>query len=230
MIARPKYKWLLFDLDNTLIDFHQPSELSFRELCQEAGLQYSPQLYKSYQLINKRTWDRYEDGDITSSELKILRFQLFLVEHGSSLDPNRAHTLYTNGLIAHSKVAPEVQSLLTELSQSHQLAIITNGLLEAQRPRLKKTGIANLFKHIVVSDEIEYAKPQPQFFDYTLDNIALEDRSQALIIGDSLTSDIKGGNLSNIDTVWYNPQQLPLHSGLVPTYQISQLHQLKQHL
>jgi len=218
-----KYKWLLFDLDNTLIDFHKPSLASFADLCAAAGISYTDRTYRQYQLVNKDVWDRYESGRITSTELKTLRFELFFKQQGSTFDPVVAHHEYTAGLVKYSKADDKVRLLLSQLQERHHLAIITNGLKEAQRPRLLHTGISDYFQHIIVSDEIGYAKPQAAFFDHVMDVIQHHDRSDLLIIGDSLTSDIKGGNDSKIDTVWYNPLGLPLHSSIKPAYTIAKL-------
>lgn len=226
MISLQKYKWLLFDLDNTLVEFHTPSIRSFEDLCAEVQIDFSEQLYKKYKIENNKVWSQYERGTISSIELRAMRFANFFEKIGLRFDPMEAHHLYIQGLIKYSEPLPVVPELLCKLSEAHQLAIITNGLQEAQRPRLSKTGLDQYFAKIIVSDEIGLAKPQTEYFDYTMDHIGHHIKEELLIIGDTLTSDILGGENSGIDTVWYNPRNEDSHSSIKPTYVIEHLTEL----
>jgi len=221
-----KYKWLLFDLDNTLMDFHEPSVLSFFDLCQNIGLMPNKATYKTYKIENNKVWAQYEDGTITSQELRTLRFEYFFKVAKVEYDPWAAHEQYVAGLIKYSKPTDETLAVLTSLQQSHKLAIITNGLKEAQRPRLKNTGLDKFFTEVIVSDEIGVAKPQVEYFDYVINEIGHSQKDELLIIGDSLMSDILGGMNSCIDTVWYNPAGLATHSKVSPIYTIADLQEL----
>lgn len=220
------YTWLLFDFDNTLVDFHSASVSSFANLAEEIGLTYTDALYHSYKLHNNKVWNMYEQGQIDSLTLRALRFEYFFAEHTIDFDPAIAHEHYIAGLVRYTQPDETVSSILAYLSTSHKLAIITNGLKEAQRPRLANSQLAQYFDHIVVSDEIGLAKPDAAYFHYTLEQIGEVCKADCLIIGDTLKSDILGGINSGIDTVWYNPQHLPTHSGVEPTYTISNLSQL----
>ena len=226
MIPLHKYKWLLFDLDNTLIDFHEPSLRSFYDLCRTIGLQPNKATYKVYQLENDKVWKMYEAGKITSIELRSLRFEYFFNKMELDLEPMYAHEQYIAGLIKYSEPSPSVLRVLDTLSQTHRLAIITNGLKEAQRPRLLNSGLSQYFDYAIISDEIGVAKPQVAYFDHVIKTIDHHDKSELLVIGDSLGSDILGANDSNIDCVWLNPKNLKTHSRIVPTYEVRDLEEM----
>lgn len=226
MINLSKYKWLLFDLDNTLLDFAHSSHYSFFDLCRHIGIEESEENYNTYDKVNKKTWKQYERGEITSQQLKLLRFEYFYAKIGINRNPQEAHELYISGLIKHSKVDLKVRNLLDRLTSTHKLGIITNGFEETQRARLNHTDLDIFFEAIIVSDEIGFAKPQKEYFDYVVENIEHNDRSELLIIGDSLMSDILGGMNSGIDTVWFNENGGELHSKVKPTYIIQDLQEL----
>jgi len=221
-----KYKWLLFDFDNTLVDFNKASELSFKEMIERLGLSYSKDLYKSYKIENNKVWSQYEKGKIDSIRLRSLRFEYFFEKMSIDMDPMWGHKQYISGLVKHTEGEEKVLTILKNLKKNHKLSIITNGLKEAQRPRLANSGIDKLVDSIVISDEIGVAKPDTGFFDYTMNEIKHKKKSELLIIGDSLLSDILGGVQSGIDTVWYNPAGNELHSGVKPTYEIKDLNEL----
>jgi len=164
-----KYKWLLFDLDNTLMDFHEPSVNSFYDLCREIGILATPEQYKVYKIENNKVWSMYEEGKITSLELRSLRFEYFFDRIQSDFSPQLAHEHYITGLIKYSKPTQATMQILERLTKTHSLAIITNGLREAQRARLKNTGLDAFFKEIIVSDEIGLAKPQVGYFDHVIE-------------------------------------------------------------
>jgi len=221
-----KYKWLLFDFDNTLVDFHSASVQSFSDLAGEIGLEYTQELYHSYTLHNNKVWGMYEKGTIDSQTLRRLRFEYFFEEQQIAFDAAVAHEHYISGLIKYTVPDAEVTTVLDDLASRHSMAIITNGLREAQRPRLVNSQLRHYFEEVIVSDEIGLAKPDQAYFQHSLAQIGGVPPDQCLIIGDSLGSDILGGMNSGIDTVWYNPKRLHPHSKIEPTHTIHALQSL----
>ncbi len=230
-----RYNWILFDLDNTLIDFSKASVSAFNDLLthfrvDEGDAAY---LYQLFNKGNKQLWQQLEENKISLDLLRLERFKLFLNEitHPSANDPALQlewHAKYMEGIIKYTTVIADTIPLLESLlSRGIKLAAVTNGLKEAQRPRLIKTKLYHYFDAIVVSDEIGYAKPHLDFFHHTFQEIGQPQKSEVLIVGDSLASDIAGGNQFGIDTCWYNPKQNPItKEHAQPKYNISKLEEL----
>ncbi len=224
----PKYRHILFDADNTLFDFEYASKRSFFELLEHFDVKADETIYSIYQSINHKLWSSFESGAIDTDTLKVQRFRAFFDHLGLDKNPVKANKLYLDGLVEHSKLYPLSRPLLERLYRDYSLVIITNGLKEVQRRRILQCKLDVYFKHIVVSDEIGYSKPNPKYFDYTLQLLKNPPLDEILIVGDNLNSDIKGGYLYGIDTCWYNPNFKPNTSAIQPNYQIQSLAQLPE--
>lgn len=222
-----KYDWLLFDLDNTLMDFDEASIIAFQQTLLASNIPSQPHYYKLYKKVNHKVWQSYERKEITAIELRSRRFKLFLKEIGKTGDAKQMNATYLSQIVKHSKVLEGTRELLESLVKNYNLAIITNGLKEVQRPRLALTKIDHYFDAIIVSDEIGYAKPQKEYFDYVFNEIQMPPKVKVLVIGDSLNSDITGGNNYGIDTCWYNPSKQKNTVDIQPTFEINRLSQLK---
>ncbi len=223
-----KYQWLLFDFDNTLVDFTNSSHLSFADLVAAHGIEEDPEMYSRYQKVNFQVWKDFEEEKIDALQLRRLRFELFMQAEGIIGEPLDWNAQYLDGLVKHAVFIEGAKELLDHFHGKFKLGIITNGLKEVQRRRLAKLEMTDYFDVIVVSDEINVAKPQAGFFDHTLNEIGTERKDHLLIIGDSLHSDIIGGNNYGIDTCWFNPNQKTNDSSIRPTYEINTLHNLSQ--
>ncbi|MEM1120792.1 MAG: YjjG family noncanonical pyrimidine nucleotidase [Bacteroidota bacterium] len=222
-----KYEWLLFDLDNTLLDFDQAALRAFQQTLAIFNIRSQPHYYKLYKKINNKVWRDYENKAISSVALRPKRFELFLAETAQKADPNIMSATYLKLLVKHSTLLEDAKELLDFLQPNYKMAIITNGLKEVQRPRLALTKIDHYFEAIIVSDEIGVAKPQKAYFDHTFQQIQHPDKSSVLVIGDGLNSDIKGGYNFGLDTCWLNPKGQQNTLDLQPTYEIQKLAALK---
>ena len=152
--------------------------------------------------------------------------QLFLKELNLIGNPLEMSQTYLSFLVEHSTLWKGAKDLLKQLSPDDQMAGSTNGVKEVQRPRLALTQIDHYFKTIVVSDEIGVAKPQSGFFDYTFEQIQQPPKNRVLVIGDSLNSDMKGGQNYGVDTCWFNPLGKGNLTEVVPTYESRTLRDL----
>jgi len=195
-------KWLWFDLDNTLLDFSTASKKAFDSLLTELDVEQGADTYSVYSKINGSLWKRFEAEEITAVEIRVQRFSLLFDEIGlKGTDGLAANNIYMDKLIQYSEAYNGVNELLNRLKEKYKLSIITNGLKEAQRPRLHKTGIYDYFDSIVVSDEIGFSKPNAGIFEHTLHSIQNPPlKDQIMIIGDSPNSDIRGGLQFGIKT------------------------------
>ena len=222
-----RYDVLLFDLDDTLLDFAVAERAALKRAFEGVGYQYDEEKHLPlYQHHNRANWAAFEAGEIDLDTLKTQRFKDFCGAISPIFDPDlfrRFFVMYL-GESAHSIAgAPRV---VQALSKQYRLALITNGLKDVQRARLKRWELAVHFPVVVISDEIGAKKPDPEFFEHTLHSLGNPDRERCLIIGDSLTSDIQGGVNSGIETCWFNPRGKTAEGGAKPTYQVKELREL----
>jgi len=222
-----KYKWLLFDADNTLLDFSKAARKSFDCVLTAEGIEPTQEHWDSYDAINERLWGMLEKGTITKEKIRTERFRLFLEKWSFDVDYIKVSKEYLAQLIPQSTLFDGALELLNDLKAHFLLGIVTNGLKEVQRPRLRQVGIYDLFDVVVVSDEIGSFKPNAGFFDHTFEEMEHPPKESVIIIGDNLNSDILGGMNYGIDTCWFNFNKNTNKTAIVPTYEISELKQFK---
>ena len=211
-----KYKVILFDADETLFDFKKAEKEAFKNTMIEFNIEYDENYhFSTYKEINTAIWKELEDGLITQEKLKTERFRRFIHKLGLNFNGNGSFLL--DGAI----------ELIEDLSSKYILSIVTNGLTAVQEGRLKKSIIAKHFKDIVISENIGIAKPHPDIFEHAINNLGVFNKDEILMVGDSLSSDIKGGINYNIDTCWYNPNRLENKTDLKPTYEVYDYSELR---
>jgi 2-haloacid dehalogenase len=185
---------------------------------------YRSEILRLYQVFNRQVWGEFERGETTPQELRLKRFQLLFDEIHAPLDPQDFSLHYLENLARASDLLPGAAEVLQALSGRYHIALVTNGLSDVQRPRLERSVIRPLIEKIFISEEMGVAKPETGFFEAVFREIGQPPKSQVLIIGDSLSSDMQGGLNYGIDTCWYNPggkvTELPV------TYQVHSLKQL----
>lgn len=219
------YRFLLFDIDDTLLDFKAGEMKSLREMFAELQLPRDPRLEPTYLRINQSLWEAYERGDITREDIFRQRFVKTFKHLQINADGLLAERVYHAKLDQQAVVIPRVTETLAAL-QDYELYIVSNGIEPVQLDRLRKSGLAHYFRDVFVSDSVGVQKPTKAFFTYTAQHIPGFHHREALIIGDSLTSDIQGGINAHIDTVWYNPHFQPNRSAVRPTYQLNEISDL----
>ena len=222
-----KFTWLLFDADNTLLDFTKASKDAFELVCKDFLIEYTPITFQTYQTLNHGVWKEFEQQQITAVELRTKRMSLFLnAIDKANIDPDIFSDRYMELVVAASEMYEGVKELLANLKKDYTLSIVTNGLKEAQRPRLKKLELMSYLDSVVVSDEIGVAKPAIEFFEYAYQSIPNPPpKAQLLMIGDSLNSDIKGGNNFGIATCWLSRGKKLKGEG-IPDYTIRDVFEL----
>lgn len=220
------YKMIIFDADDTLFDFSKAEEYAFRKAMEESNLVFEVKHLVIYKEINIAIWREFENGLITQKELKVDRFRRFLNKINETKDAYTFAESFMNNLEQASFLFEGAEELVEKLFETHRLIMVTNGLTRVQRTRVRKSIIAKYFEEIIISEEIGYAKPNPMIFEIGLKDIALPNKSEIIIIGDSLTSDIPGGIKYGIDTAWYNPDNHINDKGIKPTYEIKKLDEI----
>ena len=215
------YKFLLFDLDHTLLDFDAAEDVALSHLLKEEGVE-DIQAYKDYYVpMNKTLWKDLELKKITKQELVNTRFSRLFAHFGIEKDGAYLAERYQFFLSKQGQIFPGVEDLLKKLiHQGYELYAATNGITYIQTGRLEQSGIAPFFKEIFISEQLHTQKPDAAFYEKIGTRISNFDKHHALMIGDSLSADIQGGNNAGIDTVWYNPDHLENNTQAQPTYEV----------
>ena len=215
------YKFLLFDLDHTLLDFDTAEDVALTQLLKEEGVE-DIQAYKDYYVpMNKLLWKDLELKMITKKELVNTRFAKLFAHFGIEKDGTYLAERYQFFLSKQGQTFPGVEDLLRKLiSQGYELYAATNGITYIQTGRLKQSGISPFFKEIFISEQLHTQKPDAEFYEKIGARIPNFNKNHALMIGDSLSADIQGGNNAGIDTIWYNPHHLVNKSLAQPTYEV----------
>ena len=223
-----QFDWLLFDLDNTILDFGKSSKYAFKMLLQSIDPDLdSDVLYPIYNEINHEVWDKREAGLICHSELKWKRWDLFFKAKNIDSNPHIANDVYFDGIKEYPFYVDHALDMLEDIKPHFNLMMVTNGLSEVQWPRIKAKNLEPHFEHIIISDEIGVAKPQPAFFDHCHDLLGKPEKDRVLVIGDTLKSDILGGNNFGYKTCWYNYYGKENTTGIKPDFKIDTIKDLK---
>ena len=202
-----KYSFLLFDADHTLFDFNKSEYLALKSALEELGCPSTDAHIERYSDINVKYWKMLERGEIDKISLKLARFVEFGREFGFEDKAEALSDLYMENLAHESHLFDGALELVAKLSESYRLFIITNGVKSTQDGRFGVSPITKYFEKIFISEVVGAEKPSIEFFDAVADGIEGFDKSRALVIGDSLSSDIKGAINSKIDCIWYNPMK-----------------------
>jgi len=217
------YEWVLFDADDTL--FHFDSWTGLQHMFAQYGINFTPEDHEAYEAINQPLWKEYQNGTITAEALQNQRFEMWAAKLGVS-----AHELnfaFLNSMAEICTTLDGAMNLLSALRGKVRLGIITNGFTHLMQARLERTGLANHFDLLVISEQAGMAKPQKGIFDYALSKIGNPPRERVLMVGDNPESDILGGINAGIDTCWLNIHNKPTPEGIVPLYQVASLSELQ---
>ena len=215
------YKFLLFDLDHTLLDFDTAEDVALTQLLKEEGVE-DIQAYKDYYVpMNKALWKDLELKKITKAELINTRFAKLFAHFGIEKDGVYLAERYQFYLSQQGQVFSGAMELLDSLiDRGYELYAATNGITYIQTGRLEQSAIAPFFKEIFISEQLHTQKPDAAFYEKIGARIPNFNKNHALMIGDSLSADIQGGNNAGIDTIWYNPPHLENKSLAQPTYEV----------
>ena len=199
-----KLSWLLFDVDNTLLDFSGAAKAALWASFEAHEVECTEEIHAIYQEVNHHHWMAFEQGKIDAVTLRHKRFEVLFQEIGRTELPAKTFSkAFLDNLILKSEAYEGVSSLLEALQKDYHLSIVTNGLKEVQRARLNRLKMSHYFDSIIVSDEIGVAKPHGEYFEAVYDSIPQNPpKEEMLIVGDSIHSDIQGGNDFGIKTCW----------------------------
>lgn len=218
-----KYYCILFDIDNTLLDFDMAEQKALAQTLQESNIPASHEITESYRQINEALWQQLEQRKIHRDQIATERFSRFLKENKLPGDAIEMSNLYRKNLGMQSHLMPNALEVCKELAEVATLAVISNGFTDIQVPRLAASGLAQFMEDTFISQALGIDKPNREIFDLALDLLGIEQRANVLVVGDRLESDILGGQNAGIATCWYRANGEENHTGIQPTYEISDL-------
>lgn len=225
-----RYHWLLLDADNTLFDFDGSEAFALNQTMVHFGVAPDSRLRDAYHFINVQYWTAFDNGEISQEDLVNERFSLFVETFGLPGDGKSWNDFYREALANTHLLLPGAERACRRLSDFYTLSLITNGVSYTQRKRLKASPLARYFEdRVFISGEMGCRKPDKEYFAAVLNALgARTRRGQCLVIGDSLSSDIRGAFNAKLDSVWIRPAGAQAPGIIQPTYQVSDLNALTQ--
>ena len=232
------YKLVLIDLDDTLFDYPKTEKTAFRNTFEELGFFVESELSNDkkeeiyekikdrYKDVNLQLWKDLEKGAVDKDRLKVVRFEKIIEEFDLKYDPYEMSELYLKKLGEGIFPFETAEKLCKYLHSKYKVGIVTNGIKEVQHSRIENSTIAKYIDKIIISDEVGVNKPDKRIFEYAMNYLEIMDKSEVIMIGDSLGADIKGGQNAGIDTCWVNLRNNVNDTGIVPKYEVRKLEEL----
>lgn len=222
-----QYTTILWDVDGTLLDFLYSQRYAVRKCFRSMGREITEEQIQRYSQINDDYWKRLELGEVTKEQLLTGRFVALFHEYGiENIDVEAFAKEYQEALGSVFSYLDDSLAICQALRGRVRQYVVTNGVIATQRNKLELSGLAAVMDDLFISEQVGAPKPSRAFFDYVLAHIEEKDKAKILIVGDSVSSDIKGGVQAGIATCWYRPEGEVNQSVYRPDYEISNLHAL----
>ena len=222
------FEYLFLDLDDTILDFQKAEHIALSKTLREFGLEPTETVLKRYNLINKAHWEALERKELTREQVLVGRFQTLFAEMGITVEPVKVARAYEDNLSVGHYFLPGAEEAVERLSKKYKLYLASNGTAKVQAGRLKSANISRFFEEVFVSQELGANKPSLEYFEKCFARIPGFDKTKAIIVGDSLTSDILGGQNAEIATCWVNPNHKQGRDDIRVDYEIQALSQLEE--
>ena len=219
-------EFLLLDLDDTILDFHKAERIALSKTFRDFGLEPAEDVLDLYHNINKWHWEQLELGTMTRDQVLVNRFGALFEKVGMTVDPAACAKSYESNLGIGHYFLPGAEEAVKRLKEHYRLFLVSNGTATVQHSRLTSAGLYPYFEQVFISQEIGYNKPEKAYFDRCFERIPGFAPEKALMVGDSLTSDIKGGINAGLTTVWINPAHKAC-GDIRPDYEIEGLSDLE---
>lgn len=220
-------KHLFLDLDDTILDFHKAERIAIARTFESFGLEPTEAVLARYHVINRIHWERLERGEETRQQVLQNRFADLFDEMGVDADPAAIAKAYENNLGIGHYFLPGAAEAVQSLHRKYKLYLASNGTATVQDRRLESAGLKPYFAGIFISQRIGFDKPAKEFFEAAFATIPDFNPAEAMMVGDSLTSDILGGIHAGLKTCWVNPDHRPGSPAIVPDYEIESVTQLE---
>ena len=221
-------KIILLDLDNTIIDFNECARHSIMGIFKKLGFVYTEKVFDTFITENVKIWKRLEMGEIDKPFLRANRWNIILAKLGIDYDGTIIEEMFENGVAEGAYPVEYACELLDYLYAKYDIYVVSNGFRFVQESRVKIGGYDKYFKELFLSEDIGIQKPDVKFFEYCYRNIGSPPKDSLILIGDSLSADIKGGNNFGIDTIWFNKNNESQSDTIKPTYTVTRLKEIEK--
>lgn len=219
-----RFDVILWDVDQTLLDFDKSQEYALNYSFMQFDKKTDDIILAQYREINTAYWIRYELGEITKDKLVTGRFDTLFSQLGiTDIESKDFNVVYQKALGSVFYFRDDSYQLCSRLKGKVRQYVVTNGVSSTQRNKLRLSGLDQIFEDIFVSEEIGYPKPKLLYFEKCFEKIEDFQKDKVLIVGDSLSSDMQGGNNAGIACCWYNPEGKENNTGLRIDYEIRNL-------
>ena len=219
---------LFLDLDDTILDFHKAERIALSKTIADFGVEPTEEVLSRYHVINKWHWEQLELGTMTRDEVLVKRFAMLFAERNIQVDAVAVARAYEQNLSIGHYFLPGAEETVDALSKKYRLFLASNGTASVQKGRMTSANLYRFFEKVFVSQEIGHNKPSVAYFNACFAQIPDFDPAEAIMVGDSLSSDIQGGINAGIKTCWVNPDHAAPKAGVVPDFEIEALHQLPE--
>ena len=220
-------EFVFLDLDDTILDFHKAERLGIAKTFRQMGIEPTEAVLQRYHTINQECWKQLEKGLMTRQEVLVQRFFRLFEELGVNADAALCAKTYEKNLSEGHYFLPGAEEAVIRLSKQYRLFIASNGTASVQHGRLTSANLYRWFEKIFISQELGINKPDAKFFRLAFDQIPDFDPKKAIMVGDSLSSDIQGGINAGLTTCWVNPAHAPADPAIPADYEIENITQLE---
>ena len=218
---------VLIDVDDTLLDFHLDEVTAISDTLLSFGIDPSEETVALYSSINRALWQALERGEVSREEVLVRRFERLFSALGRDIDPVCARNAYEKRLSCGSGIIEGARELLAALHPKYSVYIISNGTVSVQTPRLERSGLLPYIDGVFLSERIGAWKPSEAFFRHVLSNIPERDKAKIIVIGDSLSADVRGGKTVGLKTCHFNPSCKPV-TDIIPDYTVTKLSEIPE--
>lgn len=217
---------ILWDIDGTLMDFKASEKKAIKAAFADFDIDITEEQIALYSEINDKCWKMYEKGEIERKDVFTRRFYELFEVTKFSCDVEKLNDTYLTYLGEKYVLYPDTIPVLSSLKGKVRQYIVTNGHVKPQTMKIKDSGLGDIVDGVFVSDAVGCPKPEKEYFDYCFRKIGNVDKAKTIIIGDSLTSDMLGGNNAGIITCWFNPGGAENKTGAKIDYEIKSIKEI----
>ena len=225
-----KYTTIFWDLDQTLLNFDLSMEHALGAVFAQYGLTVTGEITTRYDAINRSYWLRLESGELTKEQVTVGRFRTLFEELGiTHVPPEKINADYQRELgsvFFYMDGAKELVTLLKE--RGYRQYVVTNGVNSTQANKMRLSGLDRIMDGVFVSELMGYPKPRKEYFDACFAALPGVAREACILVGDSLTSDMRGAENAGVASCWFNPEGRAKDVEVRTDYEIRRLEELLQ--
>lgn len=225
-------KILLIDVDDTILDFTGGERVAITQTLSHFGLPTDEETVEAYRLFNEELWKAYERGLVSKPELVVKRFEMLLERLNvvGKITPEEMNVEYFNNLKEQHDYKEGASEFIDRISEFYRIILVTNGTTQIQNSRLKASDLINRVEGVYISEQLGTRKPEKEYFEIVANSVENFDKSNCVLVGDSLTSDILGGKNFGVNTVWFNPNHKPENKEIIPDKTVYSFEELYTYL